>query len=66
MRAGTIALSIIFGIIAIGSAIGFIAGRQREKNLEQWTVAGRGFGPLLMWLLMAGEVYTTFAGCRTN
>ena len=30
-------------------------------DLEQWTVGGRGFGPLLMYLLMAGEVYTTFA-----
>ena len=30
-------------------------------DLEQWTVAGRGFGLVLVWLLMAGEVYTTFA-----
>lgn len=29
-------------------------------DLEQWTVAGRGFGLLLVWLLMAGEIYTTF------
>jgi SSS family solute:Na+ symporter len=30
-------------------------------NLEQWTVGGRGFGVVLVFLLMAGEVYTTFA-----
>src|ERR1035441_3291607 len=30
-------------------------------SLEQWTVAGRGFGLVLIWLLMAGEVYTTFS-----
>ena len=30
-------------------------------DLEQWTVGGRGFGALLMYLLMAGEVYTTFS-----
>src|SRR6185312_7703289 len=30
-------------------------------DLEEWTVGGRGFGLLLVWLLMAGEVYTTFA-----
>jgi Na+/proline symporter len=30
-------------------------------SLEQWTVGGRGFGLILAWLLMAGEVYTTFA-----
>jgi SSS family solute:Na+ symporter len=29
-------------------------------DLEQWTVGGRGFGVLLVWLLMAGEIYTTF------
>src|SRR5215472_13933506 len=29
-------------------------------DLEQWTVGGRGFGLVLVWLLMAGEIYTTF------
>ena len=29
-------------------------------DLEQWTVGGRGFGVLLVWLLMAGEIYTIF------
>jgi SSS family solute:Na+ symporter len=29
-------------------------------NLENWTVAGRQFGLILIWLLMAGEIYTTF------
>jgi SSS family solute:Na+ symporter len=57
----TIALALIFGIVAIGSAIGFRAGKRQTMSLEQWTVANRGFGPLLMWLLMAGEVYTTFS-----
>ncbi len=61
MSAGVVALSVIFGIVAIGSAIGFYAGARHKMNLEQWTVAGRGFGVVLMWLLMAGEVYTTFA-----
>src|SRR5580693_3036954 len=56
-----IALGVIFAIVAFGSAIGFYAGARRKMDLEQWTVAGRGFGVLLMWLLMAGEVYTTFS-----
>lgn len=29
-------------------------------DLEQWTVGGRGFGTILVFLLMAGESYTTF------
>lgn len=61
MSASTVALSVIFAIVALGSAIGFYAGARHEMNLEQWTVAGRGFGLVLVWLLMAGEVYTTFS-----
>jgi solute:Na+ symporter, SSS family len=45
-------------ILALG--IGFLAGRGRQMSLEQWTVAGRSFGAPLVFLLMAGEVYTTF------
>src|SRR3712207_5236645 len=29
-------------------------------DLEQWTVGGRGFGTIFVFLLMAGEIYTTF------
>ncbi len=29
-------------------------------DLEQWTVGGRGFGTILVFVLMAGEIYTTF------
>lgn len=61
MSPSATALGVIFAIVALGSAIGFYAGARRKMDLEQWTVAGRGFGLLLMWLLMAGEVYTTFS-----
>ncbi|HLK21717.1 MAG TPA: sodium:solute symporter family protein, partial [Bryobacteraceae bacterium] len=61
MSPSATALTIILGIVALGTALGFYAGARRRMDLEQWTVAGRGFGVLLMWLLMAGEVYTTFS-----
>lgn len=32
----------------------------QEMNLEQWSVGGRGMGALLIFLLSAGEMYTTF------
>src|SRR5258706_2872075 len=60
MSENAVALTIIFGIVGLGSAIGFYAGSRYKMDLEQWTVAGRGFGLLLVWLLMAGEIYTTF------
>ena len=61
MSPSLVALAVISGIIALGAGIGFYAGTRYKMDLEQWTVAGRGFGLLLVWLLMAGEVYTTFA-----
>jgi len=60
VSASGVALTIIFAIVAVGSFIGFYAGSRYKMDLEQWTVAGRGFGLLLVWLLMAGEIYTTF------
>ena len=44
----------------VASIVGLYAGARHKMDLEQWTVGGRGFGLLLVWLLMAGEVYTTF------
>jgi SSS family solute:Na+ symporter len=55
-----VALVVIAGIAAVGSFAGFCARAHRKMDLEQWTVAGRGFGVVLVWLLMAGEVYTIF------
>jgi solute:Na+ symporter, SSS family len=61
MTPAATALTVIVAIVAIGTAIGFLAGSRRRMDLEQWTVGGRGFGTVLVFLLMAGEVYTTFA-----
>ncbi len=61
MKPSIIAMTIICGIILLGAVTGLFAGVRRKMNLEQWTVAGRGFGLIFVWLLMAGEIYTTFA-----
>jgi SSS family solute:Na+ symporter len=55
-----VALIIIFATIILSSLVGIFAGRRVKMNLENWTVAGRRFGIILIWLLMAGEIYTTF------
>lgn len=54
------ALIIIFAVIAVSSFVGIYAGRRVKMDLEHWTVGGRRFGVILIWLLMAGEIYTTF------
>src|SRR5215475_5184797 len=61
MSPSAISLTTIAAIVALGAGIGVLAGVRRQMTLEQWTVGGRGFGAILMYLLMAGEVYTTFS-----
>ncbi len=61
MSPGIVALSFIFGIVALGSCIGFLAAKKRQLNLEEWAVAGRGLGLVLVWILLAGETFTTFS-----
>ncbi len=41
-------------------ALGLKARSGHAMGLEQWTVGGRGFGAILVFLLLAGEIYTTF------
>ena len=54
------ALAIIAATVLLALALGLRARRGKDMNLEQWTVGGRGFGAFLVFLLMAGEIYTTF------
>jgi solute:Na+ symporter, SSS family len=61
MSPAATALTVMTALVAVGTAVGFLAGSHRRMDLEQWTVGGRGFGTALVFLLMAGEVYTTFA-----
>ena len=46
--------------IVVALVMGVRGGRGRASALEQWSVAGRSFGSILVFLLMAGEIYTTF------
>jgi solute:Na+ symporter, SSS family len=54
------ALIIIVATILGVLCLGLLARRGKEMDLEQWTVGGRGFGTILVFVLMAGEIYTTF------
>ncbi len=56
----SVALVIIFAFIALALALGIRARGGKKMDLEQWTVGGRGFGAIFVFLLMAGEIYTTF------
>jgi SSS family solute:Na+ symporter len=54
------ALAIIaaVGVLAIG--LGLRARRGHDMDLEGWSVGARGFGTIFIFLLMAGEIYSTF------
>ncbi|MDQ2803124.1 MAG: sodium:solute symporter family protein, partial [Pseudomonadota bacterium] len=54
------ALVIIAATAAAAVGLGLRAGHGRDRSLEQWTVGGRGFGSIFVFLLLAGEIYTTF------
>ena len=56
----TPALGVIIVVFLLAIALGLLARRGYVMNLEQWSVGGRGFGSVFVFLLMAGEVYTTF------
>jgi len=56
----TLALSIMAAVFVISIALGLLARRGHAMTLQQWSVAGGGFGSVFVFLLMAGELYTTF------
>ncbi len=56
----TTALAILALTFAASIGLGLWARRGHEMNLEQWSVGGRSFGTIFVFLLMAGEIYTTF------
>ncbi|CAN7240321.1 sodium:solute symporter [Trinickia sp. LjRoot230] len=54
------ALLIISAFTLLALGLGLRARRGHDMNLEQWSVGGRSFGTAFVFLLMAGEIYTTF------
>jgi SSS family solute:Na+ symporter len=54
------ALVILGVVFVVAIALGLLARRGHAMTLEQWSVGGRGFGSIFVFVLMAGEIYTTF------
>ena len=53
----------IFAVFMLGSvALGLLSLRGRDRaNLAEWSVGGRSLGVVLIFVLMAGETYTSFS-----
>lgn len=54
------AMLLIFAAMAAALLLGLRARHGKDMTLQQWTVAGRSFGSLFVFVLAAGEIYTTF------
>ncbi|MED0669695.1 sodium:solute symporter family protein [Aneurinibacillus aneurinilyticus] len=55
-----IALIIIVAFLLLAIWLGLQARKGKEMSMEQWSVGGRGFGGLLVFFLLAGEMFTTY------
>ncbi|MFJ7746060.1 sodium:solute symporter [Peribacillus sp. NPDC097295] len=55
-----IALVIIFFFAVAALFLGIRATKGKQMNVDEFAVGNKGFGALFIFLLIAGEVYTTF------
>ena len=58
-----IALTVFTFFFALVTALGFVASRWRQGDLDQlheWGLAGRRFGTLVTWFLLGGDLYTAY------
>ncbi|WP_425833299.1 sodium:solute symporter family protein [Streptomyces fractus] len=54
----------LFGVFMVATvALGLLAvrGKGRGGGLAEWSVGGRSLGAVFVWVLMAGEGYTSFS-----
>ncbi|MEA2689867.1 MAG: solute:Na+ symporter, family [Candidatus Eremiobacteraeota bacterium] len=56
----TVALGIVAVVVAATMLLGLRGVRGVKMDPQEYIVGGRRIGALLLWLLLAGEIYTTF------
>jgi SSS family solute:Na+ symporter len=56
----TTPLLVIVAFVFVSTVVGVFGRGRGAMNVERWSVGGRRFGVIIVWLLMAGEIYTTF------
>lgn len=57
------AVAVFVALFALVTVLGFAAVRWRAGDLNdihQWALAGRGFGTLVTWFLIGGDIYTAY------
>ncbi|WP_031464610.1 sodium:solute symporter family protein [Sciscionella sediminilitoris] len=57
-----VSIGILAAFLVLAVALGLYSARGRDrKALTEWSVGGRSFGTVFVWVLMAGETYTSFS-----
>jgi solute:Na+ symporter, SSS family len=60
VSAPVVALGIVGAILAGTIAFALLSVRRLKMDPQQYLVGGRSFGTLFLWVLLAGEIYTSF------
>lgn len=58
-----VATSVFIFFLALVTVVGFLAAHWKRGDLnllEEWGLAGRRFGTLIMWFLLGGDLYTAY------
>src|SRR2546427_10524489 len=59
-----VAFTIFAALFVLVTAVGFAAARWRRAedllHLNEWGLGGRGFGTLVTWFLLGGDLYTAY------
>lgn len=58
-----VATGVFITLFFLISSLGFVASRWKRADLghiEEWGLGGRRFGPLLVWFLLGGDLYTAY------
>jgi solute:Na+ symporter, SSS family len=60
----TVAFSVFVVLFVLVTLIGFAAARWRRAesmlHLNEWGLGGRGFGTVITWFLLGGDLYTAY------
>jgi SSS family solute:Na+ symporter len=61
----TVVFTIVLVLFVIVTLVGFAAARWRRAGasmmqLNEWGLAGRGFGTFITWFLLGGDLYTAY------
>src|SRR6266516_7124365 len=59
-----VSFTIFVVLFLVVTAVGFVAARWRRAedrlHLNEWGLGGRGFGTLVTWFLLGGDLYTAY------